>query len=41
MKTINKISMHVPKGDDCGCGKPVKITERKKINYKQTIKKRM
>ena len=26
--------------DDCGCGKSVKITERKKIEYRRTIKKK-
>lgn len=26
--------------DDCGCGKPVKITERKKLVIKKTIRKR-
>jgi hypothetical protein len=30
----------LPKEDDCGCGRPVKITERKKLNIKRTIKKR-
>lgn len=29
-----------PKEDDCKCGRRVKITERKKIIYKKTIKKR-
>jgi hypothetical protein len=29
-----------PKEDDCGCGKSVKITERKKIEYRRIIKKR-
>lgn len=29
-----------PKHDDCGCGKPVKKTERRKIIYKKTIRKR-
>lgn len=29
-----------PKEDDCGCGKRVKKTERRKIIYKKTIKKR-
>jgi len=26
--------------DDCNCGRPVKITERKKLEVKKTIKKR-
>jgi len=29
------------KEDDCGCGKSVKITERKKINYRRIIKKKV
>jgi hypothetical protein len=30
----------LPQDDDCHCGKPVKITERKKLVVKKTIKKR-
>jgi hypothetical protein len=26
--------------DDCGCGRPVKITDRKKLVVKKIIKKR-
>jgi len=29
-----------PKHDDCGCGKPVKKPNRRKIIYKKTIKRR-
>jgi len=29
----------IPNDDDCGCGRPVKITERKKL-IKKVIKKR-
>ena len=29
-----------PKKDDCDCGKRVKKSERKKINYKKTVRKR-
>lgn len=35
-----KENKQLPKEDDCKCGKPVKITERKKIQYKKTIKKK-
>jgi hypothetical protein len=28
------------KKDDCGCGKQVKKSERKKIEYKKTINKK-
>ena len=28
------------KEDDCGCGKRVKRSERKKIEYKKTMRKR-
>ena len=45
MKVIPSMSRIVkaviPKyDDDCGCGKPVKKTERRKIIYKKTIKRR-
>lgn len=35
-----KGNKQLSKEDDCGCGKPVKITERKKIIYKKTIRKK-
>ena len=30
----------LPKEDDCGCGRPVKITERKRLAAKRVINKR-
>lgn len=39
MTTI-KGKTNLPKENDCGCGKSVKVTERKKIVYKKTISKR-
>ena len=37
MKTIKKVSE-----DDCGCGKPLKVTDpqRKKVDVKKTIPKK-
>lgn len=32
--------MKIKNNDDCRCGKPVKITERKKLLPKKKIKKR-
>jgi len=36
-----KNNKSIPKEDDCKCGKSVKITQRKNIGYKKTIKKRI
>jgi len=36
MRLIRK---KLPKDNDCGCGKRVKKTDRKKIQYKKIIKK--
>ena len=38
--TILKGKSVIPKEDDCNCGKSVKITKRKKIEYKKTINKK-
>lgn len=40
MTKIIKGKKQLPSDDDCRCGKPVKITERKKLQYKKAIKKR-
>jgi len=40
MVKIIKATKPLPKENDCGCGRQVKKTERKKIIYKKTIKKR-
>ncbi len=38
---MNKIIKKIPKSDDCGCGKPVKISDRQgKTNIKKIVKKR-
>lgn len=37
MRLIRK---KLPKDNDCGCGKRVKKTEKKKLIYKKKIKKR-
>ena len=36
---MSRIIKAVKPKDDCGCGKRVKKTERRKIVYKKTIKK--
>jgi hypothetical protein len=38
---MTNIRKPLQKEDDCGCGKSVKITERKKINYRRIIKKKV
>ena len=40
MTKIIRGNKPIPKEDDCRCGKPVKITERKKITYKKTVRKK-
>jgi hypothetical protein len=40
MKKVIKGNKPLPNEDDCRCGKPVKITERKKLEYKKTVRKR-
>ncbi len=40
MTKIIKGKKELPKDDDCRCGKSVKITERKKLEYKKIVKKK-
>ena len=35
----SKNNKKLPKKDDCGCGKAVKVTERKRYNIKKITKK--
>lgn len=41
MAKIIRGNKPLPQKDDCGCGRTVKITERRKLNIKKTIKKRL
>jgi hypothetical protein len=42
MTNVIKGGKPIPKEDDCGCGKPLKVNDprRKNINTKKTIPKR-
>lgn len=40
MANYIKGNKKIPKQDDCRCGKSVKITERKKLEYKKIVKKK-
>lgn len=39
MTKVIKGNKKLPDMNDCKCGKSVKITERKKLEYKKSIKK--